>query len=146
MFDREDQRLGWPISFFFWSPQDLGWLIKTDPRIVWQLVTSGLEWPLVALPLRLNKAKMEQFMRRRYIKCETGGQRMSMDSLDKLDKSNNLDVSRWKTLGLRYILIITEWYVSYLLFIFYAFINWGFTESKAPKQDCRKHRHIWCLV
>lgn len=34
----------------------------TDPRNVF---TSGLEWPLVALTLPLNKARMEHFMRQR---------------------------------------------------------------------------------
>lgn len=35
----------------------------TDPLNVGLVVTSSLEWPLVALPLPLNKAKTEQFMR-----------------------------------------------------------------------------------
>lgn len=39
------------------------WLIVTDPLNVRLVVTSGLEWPPVALPLPLNKAKTERFMR-----------------------------------------------------------------------------------
>lgn len=63
---------------FMEHPQASVWLIMTDLLNVWLVVTSGLEWPPVALPLPLNKAETEPFMR--HIQDELEEERMSKDS------------------------------------------------------------------
>lgn len=58
----------------------------TDPLNVRLVVTSGLEWPPVALPLPLNKAETEWFMR--HIQDETEELRKSREGRYKPNVSS----------------------------------------------------------
>lgn len=71
---------------FIEPPQASVWLIMTDLLNVGLVVTSGLEWPPVALLPPLNKAETERFMRHVWDEIEV--ERMSRDSRYKLNGSS----------------------------------------------------------